>query len=86
MMMISLFAILGVNFFKGTFYTCAINNISLSMQSSIFNRWECLDYGGEWTNSESNFDDIGQALKSMFQIMTSENWTDLLFSSMASTK
>ena len=44
-----------------------------------------MDYGGEWTNSGSNFDDIGQALKSMFQLMTSENWTDLLFSSMAST-
>lgn len=27
MMMICLFAILGVNFFKGTFYSCAVSNI-----------------------------------------------------------
>lgn len=83
--MISLFAILGVNFFKGTFYSCEFDNIPSAVKTNIYNKWDCLDYGGEWKNSESNFNDIGQALKSMFQLMTSENWTDLLYSSMAST-
>jgi hypothetical protein len=37
MMMISMFAILGVNFFKGTFYNCSIDNIPAGMQTNIYN-------------------------------------------------
>ena len=85
-MMISLFAILGVNFFKGRFYTCSLKNIPGASQVSIKNKWDCLDYGGEWVNKDSNFDNFGSAIRSLFVLMTTDNWTDLLFSSISSTK
>ena len=85
-MMISLFAILGVNFFKGRFNTCSLKNIPGASQVSIKNKWDCLDYGGEWVNKDSNFDNFGSAIRSLFVLMTTDNWTDLLFSSISSTK
>ena len=73
-MMITLFAILGVNVFKGSFSTCEKTNIPIQLQSNILTYWDCIDYGGEWVNADANFDNVINALISQFIIMTRENW------------
>jgi hypothetical protein len=35
-----------------------MDNIPDSLQSQVTNYWDCLDYGGEWVNSDNNFDDL----------------------------
>ena len=50
-----LFGILGVNSFKGAFYYC--DNIDLDIYP-IINKLDCFDYGGNWVNSDYNFDNI----------------------------
>ena len=47
---ILLFAILSVNFYKGMFYSCMTDNVPEEYHGMIENRFECLDYGGEWVN------------------------------------
>jgi len=60
-----LFAILCVNFFKGTFFNCIVSddmlgelpdyvgeNLMSNFGDHVTNKFECLDYGGEWVNSD----------------------------------
>ena len=51
-----LMAVLGVNLFMGTFYSCDMSNIPGQLQGEVANMWDCMDYGGEWVNAEQNFD------------------------------
>ena len=57
LMLLGLFAIIGVSFFSGLFYTCQMDNIPATV-SSVNNYWDCLDNGGEWLNQRNNFDNV----------------------------
>jgi voltage-dependent calcium channel T type alpha-1G len=59
LLFILLFAILGTNFYKGKFYYCHADNIPEPYASSITNKYDCFDYGGDWMNQDQNFDNIG---------------------------
>jgi hypothetical protein len=72
LMLLGLFAMIGVSFFSGLFYTCQTDNIPASL--AINNYWDCLDNGGEWLNQRNNFDNVFQALKTQFVIMCLEGW------------
>lgn len=70
-----LFGILGVNSFKGAFYYCA----SLPPGSyPIITKNDCLDYGGSWVNADYNFDNIIQAIITLFLLSTTEGWITLM--------
>ena len=69
-----LMAVLGVNLFMGTFYSCDMSNIPGQLQGEVANMWDCMDYGGEWVNAERNFDNFWQAFLAVFQITNVENW------------
>jgi voltage-dependent calcium channel T type alpha-1I len=56
LLMLGLFSILFTTIYKGLFYTCDFTNIPSLFQPDIATEWECLDYGGEWINSQANFD------------------------------
>jgi hypothetical protein len=72
--LLTIFAIVGVNIFKGLFYYCDMSNIPESLQTKVNDYWDCLDYGGEWVNSRYNFDNILQGLMTQFAIMCTEGW------------
>jgi len=61
-----LMAVLGVNLFMGTFYSCDMNNIPEPLQGGVDNMWDCLDHGGEWVNAEQNFDNFWRAFLTVF--------------------
>ena len=47
-----LFAILGTNLFKGTFYRCNMENIPKIYHDRIVDKIDCINYGGEWLNND----------------------------------
>ena len=47
-----LFSILGTNLYKGTFYFCDNQNILNPKKLSIRDKFDCMDYGGEWVNRD----------------------------------
>ena len=61
-----LMAILGVNLFMGTFYSCDMTNIPRPFRHDVKNMWDCMDNGGEWVNAEQNFDNFWEAFMTVF--------------------
>jgi len=86
LLFILLFAILGTNFYKGTFYFCLTDNVPLEYHQIIKNRYDCLDYGGEWVNSDQNFDNIGHSLITLFGVMTTEGWIGVMWNAVDATR
>lgn len=90
LLFLMIFAIMGINFFKGSFYHCEFvkmesafsNANSLSqpaVQMGIKSSHDCADRGGEWVNKRSNFDDIVKAMICLFEMMTTEGWMKVMY-------
>lgn len=73
-----IFAIMGVNFFKGEFYQC--NGISVDVKTKD----ACLTAGGTWENAQSNFDNVWEAMLTLFEMMSTEGWLGVMFMGMDS--
>lgn len=58
------YSILGTHFFKGGFYSC--QGLSQQILSSIRFKEDCVTAGGQWTNTRSNFDNVGKSLLTLF--------------------
>jgi voltage-gated cation channel len=71
-----IFAILGVNFFKGQFYRWKVAIDSL--EDLIKTRRDCLNTGGLWVNADSNFDNVLNAMLTLFQMMTKDEWIPVM--------
>ena len=81
---IFLMAILGTTLFAGKFYRCYTDSISLSpaqQRDVIKDRWDCLNYGGEWVNPDLNFDTTGTSLLTLFTVQSTEGWIDVMWNS-----
>jgi len=77
---ILIFAIMGVNFFKGTFYSChdPPNSTEPIDMDLIITYDDCIAAGGEWVNKEANFDSTLMAMLTLFIMMTTEGWVDVM--------
>jgi Ion transport protein len=54
--------------------------ITLDMYwSKIFTSSDCINYGGDWINSVQNFDNVLQGVAVLFQMLTTDAWTDIMF-------
>jgi len=73
-----LFGIFGINYFKGTFFKCHQDNIP-DTNLIVYNKWDCLNLGGEWINSDRNFDNILDGIKTLFEMSSTEGWTDVMW-------
>lgn len=81
---ILIFSIGGVNFFKGQFFRCEETYVQGIQQTAldfsiINNKTDCLDQGGTWKNANSNFDNCIQAMSTLFQMTSTEGWTDVMY-------
>jgi hypothetical protein len=76
-MMLFLFivSIISINYFKGHMYICE-GERSLD---SVQDKWGCLNSGGLWRNSYLNFDDVPEAMSTMFVIANTVQWSDIMF-------
>ena len=45
-----------------------------------------MDYGGDWVNEDQNFDNIGQSLITLFNVMTTEGWIGVMWNAVDATR
>lgn len=81
-----LFSIQAVGLLKGTFFYCETDNVPEYAIPFIKTKWDCLDYGGEWINQEDNFDNVLVAMVTMFGMMTTEGWLEVMWNAVDSTQ
>lgn len=65
-----IFAIIGVGLFAGKLYCCS--NILFTT------RQECEESGFAWKNSRFNYDNIAEAMITLFVVISQESWPDLM--------
>uniref|UniRef100_A0A8D2ZLD0 Ion transport domain-containing protein n=1 Tax=Scophthalmus maximus TaxID=52904 RepID=A0A8D2ZLD0_SCOMX len=68
------FGILGVQLFKGKFFYCDGLDVS-----NIANKTQCLEAGYRWLRRKYNFDNIGQALMSLFVLSCKDGWVSIMY-------
>jgi voltage-dependent calcium channel T type alpha-1G len=76
-----IFGVIGVSQFKGKFYFCAEKLDELKLD----HKWDCLNAGGVWDNQVYTFDDIPNAMITLFVMATTAGWQDVLINSITST-
>ncbi|XP_051993086.1 voltage-dependent T-type calcium channel subunit alpha-1H-like [Xyrauchen texanus] len=68
------FGILGVQLFKGKFYHCEGFDTR-----NIANKSECLQANYRWVRRKYNFDNLGQALMSLFVLSSKDGWVNIMY-------
>ena len=86
-LLLLIFAIMGVNFFKGSFYQCEFDDLISDAQKEylmnlISTKSDCLQQGGEWVNPRSNFDNVFESFLTLFEMMSTEGWTIPMYAGM----
>ena len=67
-----MFAIFAINIFAGKFFYCSIGKYT------YHTKYECNVNGGSWVRFEQNFDDIFQAMLTLFNVASLEGWPDVM--------
>lgn len=74
-----LFGIIGINYFRGKLFSCHDE-----LESAVFpvldSKWDCLNEGGRWVNSDLNFDNIGNSISTMLVLANAVSWSDIMYS------
>ncbi|XP_075701680.1 voltage-dependent T-type calcium channel subunit alpha-1G isoform X7 [Rhinoderma darwinii] len=69
-----IFGILGVQLFKGKFFYCLGEDTK-----NITNKSDCFDARYKWARHKYNFDNLGQALMSLFVLASKDGWVDIMY-------
>ncbi|XP_054912536.1 voltage-dependent T-type calcium channel subunit alpha-1I-like [Poeciliopsis prolifica] len=69
-----IFGILGVQLFKGKFYYCVGSDVK-----NITNKTDCIRAGYRWVHHKYNFDNLGQALMSLFVLASKDGWVNIMY-------
>uniref|UniRef100_A0A8C2PT30 Voltage-dependent T-type calcium channel subunit alpha n=1 Tax=Cyprinus carpio TaxID=7962 RepID=A0A8C2PT30_CYPCA len=69
-----IFGILGVQLFKGKFYY----GVGLDVKN-ITNKSDCLSANYRWVHHKYNFDNLGQALMSLFVLASKDGWVNIMY-------
>ncbi|OZC10594.1 hypothetical protein X798_02343 [Onchocerca flexuosa] len=76
-----IFGILGVQLFKGMMFHCVGPNIS-----NVTTKTDCLmDPRNRWVNHRYNFDNLGQALMSLFVLSSKDGWVAIMYQGIDAT-
>nr|XP_021330381.1 voltage-dependent T-type calcium channel subunit alpha-1H isoform X1 [Danio rerio] len=68
------FGILGVQLFKGKFFHCEGGDTR-----NITNKSDCLQANLKWIRRKYNFDNLGQALMSLFVLSCKDGWVNIMY-------
>ena len=74
---ILLFAAIGVKLYKGSMYLC--QNLDEETMEKVNTSTDCFDNGGDWVNSDFNFDNIFKAIDLLFMVANSSGWLPLMY-------
>mmetsp|Transcript_26768 Transcript_26768/g.40833 ORF Transcript_26768/g.40833 Transcript_26768/m.40833 type:complete len:160 (+) Transcript_26768:322-801(+) len=73
-----IFAIVGVDSFKGQFSKCSIEDPIILAEKNITDITSCLAAGGTWENPKENFDNALIGCRTLFEMMSTEGWIDVM--------
>ena len=67
-LLLLIFSIMGVSFFKGKFFSCQDLPVTITLAQicAIITKQDCLDIGGSWENANQNFDNTVEAMSTLF--------------------
>ena len=71
-----IFAIMGVNLFKGTFARCSLED--RDVLAEIDTEADCVAAGGDWILPNEHFDDALVGCRTLFEMMSTEGWIDVM--------
>ncbi|NXC34514.1 CAC1H protein, partial [Campylorhamphus procurvoides] len=69
-----IFGILGVQLFKGKFYYCDGPDVK-----NITTKSDCTNARYRWVRRKYNFDNLGQALMSLFVLSSKDGWVNIMY-------
>ncbi|NXM91123.1 CAC1H protein, partial [Oenanthe oenanthe] len=69
-----IFGILGVQLFKGKFYYCDGLDVK-----NITTKADCTNAHYKWVRRKYNFDNLGQALMSLFVLSSKDGWVNIMY-------
>ncbi|XP_038830862.1 voltage-dependent T-type calcium channel subunit alpha-1G [Salvelinus namaycush] len=69
-----IFGILGVQLFKGKFFACQGDDVR-----NITNKSDCIIANYKWVRQQYNFDNLAQALMSLFVLASKDGWVDIMY-------
>uniref|UniRef100_A0A1I7VI90 Ion_trans domain-containing protein n=1 Tax=Loa loa TaxID=7209 RepID=A0A1I7VI90_LOALO len=76
-----IFGILGVQLFKGMMFHCVGPNLT-----NVTTKTDCLmDPRNRWVNHRYNFDNLGQALMSLFVLSSKDGWVAIMYQGIDAT-
>jgi hypothetical protein len=75
-----IFGIIGVNLLKGLYFRCE----AYLDHADIFTKWDCVNFGGSWTNNGVNYDSIIEGFISGFGMSNTVGWADTMYKGIAS--
>jgi len=77
------FAIMGVQFWAGKFWTCndvSVDNVTQCVGTYVDDNGDTVDR--EWSNAPMNFDNVLNGLLTLFEVASLELWLDVMYSAM----
>lgn len=94
-----IFGILGVNFFKGRLYYCDMSAFSLEQMSrleavygfsrisfkQLFSKAQCEAEGGTWLLRRRNYNNVLKSAMTLFELATTEGWVDIMYEGVDAT-
>eukprot|EP01061_Rhynchopus_euleeides_P034241 TRINITY_DN57980_c0_g1_i1.p1 TRINITY_DN57980_c0_g1~~TRINITY_DN57980_c0_g1_i1.p1 ORF type:complete len:1027 (+),score=434.72 TRINITY_DN57980_c0_g1_i1:46-3081(+) len=71
------FAIVGLQQFNGKFHACSKSSYG-DMSAEFPTREACLNASLSWRNHPANFDNVGNAFLTLFQVASLEGWVEIM--------
>lgn len=76
------FAVVLISYFKGKLSYC--NGVSDEDLLGLDDKWDCMDFGGEWLSRIYNFDNFLSSLITLFVMSTTSGWSEIMNNTLAS--
>jgi voltage-dependent calcium channel L type alpha-1D len=70
-----IFAVILISYFKGKMNYC--NSQILTIQTLV-TKWDCMNSGGIWRSRTFNFDNMANALITLFTMSTTAGWSEMM--------
>ncbi len=78
-----IFGVISVNYFRGRLFYCTQ---SIETSESLASKWDCMNSGGLWVNRAFNFDNMINALITLFTMSTTAGWAEMMIHTISSTE
>ena len=82
-----IFSIIAISYFKGKYFYCMGDEVEFweLAVDSVADKWDCLNFGGEWMRKPYSFDNIYTSMIALFQMTTMQGWAEIMFMALSTT-